>query len=144
MNWVKCEAKAIGKTVNWHCLVWVLLLGLGQSEADAGDWPQILGPNRNGVAEGEKLLASWPAAGPKLVWERAVGSGFAGVAVADGKAVLFHRVGNEEVVEAMQADTGRVLWKQTFATDYTSQISSDSGPRCVPVLHDGMAYLFMP
>ena len=27
------------------------------------DWPQINGPNRNGIAEQEKLLGRWPADG---------------------------------------------------------------------------------
>jgi hypothetical protein len=35
----------------------------------AGDWPQILGPHRDGVAEQEKLAQSWPSAGPKTVWQ---------------------------------------------------------------------------
>ena len=31
----------------------------------AGDWPQILGPHRNGLADDERLAASWPDAGPR-------------------------------------------------------------------------------
>ena len=66
----------------------------------AGDWPQILGQNRNGIAaEDEKLLGKWEKDGPKQLWEREVGSGYAGLAVAGDVAVLFHRVKNEEVVE---------------------------------------------
>ncbi|MEO1983888.1 MAG: alcohol dehydrogenase, partial [Fuerstiella sp.] len=48
-----------------------------------GDWPQILGPNRDGVAAGEQLLSSWPAGGPREIWRTDVGQGFAGVAVRD-------------------------------------------------------------
>ena len=44
-----------------------------------------------------------PAAGPKLVWQRSVGSGYAGVAVAGGRVVLFHRVGDEAIAEALDA-----------------------------------------
>src|SRR5436190_1579716 len=47
-----------------------------------GDWPQILGPNRDGVAVNEKTLLPWPVSGPKKLWEREAGSGFAGPVVA--------------------------------------------------------------
>src|SRR4051812_41135230 len=50
----------------------------------AGDWPQILGPHRNGAAEKESLAAQWPDDGPPLRWQRDVGSGYAGIAVAKG------------------------------------------------------------
>jgi outer membrane protein assembly factor BamB len=64
-----------------------------------------------------------------------LGSGFAGVAVSAGKAVLFHRLDDEEVVECLDAASGRRLWKAAFPTTYRSSISSDHGPRCVPLIH---------
>lgn len=109
-----------------------------------GDWPQVLGPERNGRAQGEQLLESWPDAGPKTVWQRRVGRGFAGVAVRQGRLVLFHRTGNELVAEGLEATTGMPLWKNSFATMYTSTISSDDGPRCVPVIHKDRVYLLGP
>src|SRR5205085_710914 len=53
----------------------------------AGEWPQVLGLNRDGIAAGdEKLAERWPERGPKVVWRRdEIGSGFAGVAVAGRK-----------------------------------------------------------
>ena len=55
----------------------------------AGDWPQILGPHRDGEAEKEKLADTWPADGPKTLWQRRLAAGYAGLAVvgADGHAV---------------------------------------------------------
>ena len=114
------------------------------SRTRAGDWPQILGPTRNGQAQGEQLLAKWPAAGPQVVWQKDVGRGFAGVAVSQGRAVIFHRIETELVAEALTASSGKPLWKVTFPTRYTSTISSDDGPRCVPVIHKGLVYLLGP
>ena len=75
--------------------------------AAAGEWPQILGPSRNGVAAADERLADrWPAAGPRVLWQRPVGGGNAGVAVAGGRAVLFHRQGDREVIEAIDAANG--------------------------------------
>ncbi len=118
------------------------VIALTSAAAHAGDWPQILGPDRNGVAVGEKLVDSFPAKGPAVVWEHPVGEGYAGVAVADGLAVVFHRMENKEVVEGLEADTGRPVWKQSFPAAYQGGINPDRGPRCVPVIHQGSVYLF--
>jgi outer membrane protein assembly factor BamB len=110
--------------------------------ARAGEWPQILGPNRNGVAVDEKLVDSFPAKGPATLWEHPVGEGYAGVAVAEGLAVVFHRVEDKEIVEGLEAATGKPVWKQTFPATYQGGINPDRGPRCVPLIHKGSVYLF--
>jgi outer membrane protein assembly factor BamB len=109
----------------------------------AGDWPQILGPHRDGKADGEQL-AAWPSTGPKMLWKRPVGSGFAGAAVVGGRAVVFHRVGGDLVAESLDAATGRPHWKVTFPTNYRGSISPDDGPRCVPLVHGNYVYLLGP
>ncbi len=114
---------------------------LSQS-APAGDWPQILGPNRNGIAVGEKLLDSWPQSGPQTVWTADTGEGFAGVAVRDSTLILSHRLENEEVVEARSAVTGDSVWSAGFPCRYESGMSSDSGPRCVPVIVGDRVFVF--
>jgi len=108
----------------------------------AGDWPQILGPSRNGKAQAEHLANAWPAAGPKLVWSREVGSGYAGVAVVGGKPVVFHRVADSAIAECLDGRTGKPIWKNSFPTHYVSTIAPDEGPRCVPLVADGRVYLF--
>ncbi len=107
----------------------------------ANDWPQILGPDRNGRASNQRVSRTWSDGGPRMLWQRGVGQGFAGVAVAEGQVVLFHRRADEEVVEGLDPITGRQLWEARFESNYTSSISPDSGPRCVPVIHDGAVYL---
>lgn len=106
----------------------------------AGDWPQILGPQRNGWGLQETLAESWPRGGPAGVWEAPCGTGFAGVAVADGIAVLFHRQGDQEILQAFAAETGRPLWKRAFPARYQAQIVDDDGPRCVPTVAQGLIF----
>jgi outer membrane protein assembly factor BamB len=109
----------------------------------AGDWPQILGPNRDGrAAADERLLDSWPKDGPLVVWQRDVGDGFAGLAVAGKTAVLFHRVGDNEVVEGLDATTGQPIWKEASPTRFSSGFSDDQGPRCVPVIQGDRVFVF--
>jgi outer membrane protein assembly factor BamB len=119
----------------------IALCVVGRAVVHAGDWPQILGPGRNGVAADEKLVDSLPKKGPPIVWEHAVGEGYAGVAVADGMAVVFHRAGDEEVVEGLDALTGKPVWKQSFPATYRGGINPDNGPRCVPLIDKGNVYL---
>ncbi|MGD9723064.1 MAG: PQQ-binding-like beta-propeller repeat protein [Pirellulales bacterium] len=121
-----------------------VLVALCAHPAAAGDWPQILGPHRSGLADGEQLAETWPADGPKLEWQHAVGNGFAGAAVLGSRAVVFHRLGGELLGEGLDPTTGKVLWKVAFPTNYSSQVSYDDGPRCVPLLHEGRAFLLGP
>lgn len=124
-------------------LAWILSYPLSALPvASAGDWPQILGPNRNGSTADESLSKSWPKGGPEMQWSREVGSGFAGVAVVGDQAILFHRQRDEELVESLSMATGKPSWTAKFSTEYTSQISSDDGPRCVPLIHDGLVYVY--
>lgn len=111
------------------------------STLDAGDWPQILGPNRNGIADGEKLLERWPQSGPEVLWEYPVGSGFSGVAVHRDRVVVFCREGNEEVVRMLDAVTSSVAWRSASPCNYRGGVSSDKGPRCVPLIAGDRVYV---
>ncbi|MEZ6133190.1 MAG: PQQ-binding-like beta-propeller repeat protein [Planctomycetaceae bacterium] len=120
----------------------VVIIALNFGVASAGDWAQILGPDRNGVAVGEQLLATWPADGPQEVWSSETGEGFAGVAVQGDTLILFHRQGESEIVEAREASTGKRLWETAFPCDYESGLSSDNGPRCVPLISADRVYVY--
>lgn len=81
----------------------VLIVAVSTAALVAQDWPQILGPGRNGIYTGPEIVPSFPRSGPPLIWKRDVGAGFAGPAVSGGRLVLFHRVNNRDTVEAMDA-----------------------------------------
>ena len=119
-----------------------IALVLALTSVTAADWPQLLGPTRNGVYAGPPLLETWPPGGPRVVWRRAVGQGLSGPVVADGRVILFHRVENREVVEAMDPKTGNRLWKYDYPTSYRDDFGFDEGPRAVPVVSGGMVYTF--
>src|ERR1700731_2913220 len=108
----------------------------------AADWPQFLGPSRNGVYAGPPLAESWPPGGPRLVWRKKVGQGFSGPAVAGNRVILFQRVGGEEVVEALDAGTGATQWRYASPTVYRDDFGFDEGPRAVPVVVNGRVYPF--
>src|SRR5881396_1202093 len=106
------------------------------------DWPQFLGPERNGVYRGPALAEKWAAGGPRVVWQKPVGQGFSGPVVAQGRVILFHRVSNREVVESLDARTGTSQWQYGYPTSYRDDFGFDEGPRAVPVVANGVVYTF--
>ena len=125
----------------WTWPALLVAFAFGTAAAAAGDWPQILGPHRNGIADGERLAAGLPDAGPRVVWQRTVGSGYSGPAVSSGRLILFHRQDARAIVLALDARTGKELWQVPFPTQYASGIAPDDGPRCVPVIAGGSVFL---
>lgn len=105
----------------------------------AEDWPQFLGPRRDGSYQG-KALALWPANGPKEIWQKNIGAGFAGPAIADNKLILFHRINNQETIECLNASTGKPIWRATYPADYVDDFRFDNGPRAVPTIAKGRVF----
>ena len=62
--------------MHWRSLVLLVafttpLAVSGQAGSAGHDWPQFLGPSRNGIYDGPALAATWSAAGPRVVWSQA-------------------------------------------------------------------------
>jgi len=112
------------------------------AQVGAIDWPQFLGPDRNGTYTGPPLSESWGPSGPKVVWRKQIGQGFAGPAIVQNRVLLFHRVGSEEVLESLDARTGNSMWRYAYPTTYRDDFGFDEGPRAVPVVADGIVYTF--
>lgn len=124
--------KLFSKSLLLASLVWMI-----PSLLLADDWPQWLGPRRDGVSKEANLIATFPAQGPKVLWQRDVGPGFSGPVVQAGKMILFHRVGDREVVECLQADTGKSLWKFDYPTNFEDGFGKGNGPRSTPIIDKG-------
>jgi outer membrane protein assembly factor BamB len=108
----------------------------------AADWPQFLGPTRDGVYAESDLAGAWPAGGPEVVWRKNVGAGFSGTVVANHLLILFHRVGNQEVVEGLDARSGAPRWSDSYPTSYHDDFGFDEGPRATPCVANGRVYTF--
>jgi outer membrane protein assembly factor BamB len=108
----------------------------------AGDWPQFLGPRANGISDETGLLEKWPANGPLLVWEKSIGTGYGAPSVIGQKLVFHHRIGDEEIVECVDADTGKTLWRYSYASHFVDPYGYNNGPRATPVLTSNLCYAF--
>ena len=130
------------------------LLVIAAAPARGDDWPQWMGPNRDGMWRERGLVQTIPAAGLPVVWRVAVKAGYAGPAVADGRIYLLDydrrdgeitnnpggrtNLSGSERVLCLDAATGTLLWKHEYDCPYS--ISYASGPRCTPTVADGRVY----
>lgn len=112
--------------------IFALLMAFPLASALAADWPQFLGPDRNGTSSEKGILRSWPEGGPELLWKASVGKGFGGPVVNDGKVYLLDR--DDEVGETLRCfdlTKGEELWK--FAYDAPGSVMFP-GSRGVPTI----------
>ncbi len=106
--------------------------------AQAQDWPQLLGPTRNGLYSGP-----WSEKSSfKRQWQRGIGEGLAGVAVANGRVVLFHRKGGDEILESLDAASGKTQWSFAYKTAYRDDFGFSEGPRAVPTVEGDRVYAY--
>ncbi len=108
----------------------------------AADWPRLLGPADNATSPEAHLLHELPKSGPHILWEVAKGGGFGGPAIVGDKLVIFNRVEEREVVECLNAETGKGLWKFDYAAPYRPRYGGSTGPRTSPVIADGRVFTF--
>ena len=105
----------------------------------AEDWPQFLGPARNGVSAETKLIETFPEEGPEILWRQPLGTSMSGIAVSDGVAYTLYQNEDQQLV-AMDALTGETKWTTPIAPAYENAMGN--GPRATPAVHDGMVYAF--
>ncbi len=108
--------------------------------ADAGDWPTLLGPTRDGASP-EKGIKPWPKEGLKKLWECELGIGYAPPVVAGGKLFHFDRFGDNARLTCRDAATGKQLWKFEYPMDYEDRYGYEPGPRACPVVDGDRVYL---
>ena len=120
----------------------LVLLAARAIAARATDWPEFMGPTRDQVSAEAGLIDTFPEKGPRLVWERALGKGYGAPSIRGGLLVVHHRVGNEEIVEALDAKTGAARWKLAYPSHYTDPFGYNNGPRCTPLLTADRCYTF--
>jgi outer membrane protein assembly factor BamB len=114
--------------------------GVGpEPPAGAADYPQFLGPNRNGTLQGLRLARDWDAHPPREVWRREVGAGWSSFAVTGGIAVTQEQRGPDEMVVAYDLATGEILWTHSDPVRYETTIAG-IGPRATPTVADGRVY----
>ncbi len=121
----------------------------------ADDWPQWLGPKRDGIWREKNILTTFPKKGLKYNWRVKIGAGYSGPAVADGRVFITDRrlqqgvenprnpfgrraVPGTEGIICIDEKTGKVLWKKEYNCPY--EVSYPAGPRTTPVVDGDKVY----
>ena len=121
----------------------------------ADDWPQWLGPERDGVWRESGIVENLPTNGFTYRWRTPLGAGYSGPAVVNGRVYVMDRElapgarsptnaftraevpGNERIICLNEAD-GRILWKHEYDCSYT--VSYAAGPRVTPTVANGRVF----
>jgi len=103
----------------------------------AQDWPQWRGPNRDAKVAGFHAPKTWPSQ-LSLKWKSTVGVSDATPALVGGRLYAFSRIGDEEVLQCLDASTGKELWRNGYECGpATGPAASHPGPRSSPTVADG-------
>ncbi len=98
------------------CAFWSGTLAAIAADENPSDWPQWRGPNRTGISREQGLLKSWPKPGPSLAWKATgVGGGYSTPSVAAGRVFGMGYRGDNEIVWALDAKSGKELWATRIA-----------------------------
>jgi outer membrane protein assembly factor BamB len=124
--------------------IFLILVCLAAMINLAADWPQFLGPQRNSTSIETGLLQTWDAKGPPVLWQKDIGEGYSSPVVAGERLVLFHRLGDEEIVECLNAASGKEIWKHREATNYSDPLGKGDGPRSTPLIAGEHVYTLSP
>ena len=108
--------------------------------AITSDWPSFLGPTHNMFSPETKLAHEFPKEGLPLVWEMKKGEGFAAPAILGERLILFHRVGEKEVVDCLHPADGRRYWQYSYPSSYRDRYGFNPGPRASPAIGDGRVF----
>ncbi len=112
------------------------------AQLSAQDWPQWRGPNRDGAVASFREPSPWPDT-LKQQWKVEVGLGYATPLVVGQRVYLFTRQGEDEVMTALDAATGKVIWRTAYPAPF--QMSGATarhgpGPKSTPTYANGRLF----
>lgn len=121
------------------CCALTLVACLSAS-SHAEDWPQWMGPNRDGLTTETGLLQAWPEGGPERVWlSKNCGLGYSGPAIVAGKLYLMGSRDGVEQLLCLDAATGDELWAVDLGEEYDN--GWGNGPRGTPTIDCDRLYV---
>jgi outer membrane protein assembly factor BamB len=104
-------------------------------------FPRFLGPDGDSVIRGVRLARDWAATPPRLVWQRPIGAGWSGFAIADGRAFTMEQRDDQETVAAYDLATGDEIWSHGYAAYFTNPMAGP-GPRATPTVDGERVFTF--
>jgi outer membrane protein assembly factor BamB len=130
-----------------HGIAAVISLGFAvaataQTQTASGEWTQWRGPSRDGAAPSFTEPATWPEQLNQR-WKVEVGTGYATPLVSGDRVYVFARQGENEVMLALDAATGKVVWQTGYPAPFEMNKAASRhgpGPKSTPVLAGGKLF----
>lgn len=105
----------------------------------ADDFPQFLGPNRDGKLPNTWFAYDWEKEKPVMLWKQPIGEGHSGFSTRNGFAVTMEQRGELEVTSCYRIETGELMWTYSVEARHETPLGR-VGPRSTPTIFDGYVY----
>jgi outer membrane protein assembly factor BamB len=118
------------------------LSGVLVAQSQTPEWPQWRGPSRDGVVPSFNEPRTWPEQLTRR-WKVDVGTGYATPLIAGNRVYIFSRQGENEVMQALDAESGKSLWRTEYPVSFTmnsAAVRHGPGPKSTPILFNGRLY----
>jgi len=103
------------------------------------DWPQLRGPERNGVSKDTGLIKQWPSSGPSQAWSiSSLGEGFGSLAIKGDRIFVQGTSGNASVVFCLNRADGKTVWSAALGPKVNE--GRGNGPRSTPTVDNDRVY----
>ena len=134
-------ASCIGSFMKTVFLVIVVILCYAPSPAVADDWPQYLGPSRNGVSPETGWYENWPKGGPSTLWKKSIGHGYSSVSVVGDRAYTMGYKNGQDNVYCLDVNTGDVVWEYGYASKLMDK-QHEGGPGATPTVDGELVFTY--
>jgi len=121
-----------------------------QTAGGITDWPEWRGRGRLGVWTESGILDRFPERGLSVMWRTPVHGGYAGPAVTSGRVFITdfaaapgaRALRGTERIQALDQNTGRVLWSRDWPTNYQGMLDTWAiGPAATPTVDGDRVYV---
>ncbi|HEX7284389.1 MAG TPA: PQQ-binding-like beta-propeller repeat protein [Vicinamibacterales bacterium] len=120
----------------------IVLAVVGAQPIAAQDYPQWRGAQRDGAATFNAPRA-WPDR-LTLKWKVDVGTGYAAPITVGDRVYAFSRQGEDEVMRALDAATGKTVWETKYNATYKPNPAATrthgTGPKATPTFAEGRLF----
>jgi outer membrane protein assembly factor BamB len=124
------------------CWLWLSCWVCVSASLVAQDWAQWRGPARDGTVPAAALPSAWPSAVTRI-WRVDVGEGYSSPVIGGGRVFVHSRRDPEEIVTAVNLESGAVMWQQKYAAPFAKNqyaVRMAKGPNSTPVVAGAHLY----
>jgi outer membrane protein assembly factor BamB len=121
--------------------IYTIILAVLAVAANAADWPQYGGPNRNNVSSETVAADAWKGGSLSVLWETEVNQGYSGAAIKAGKAYFIDRENERSQVLCLDMESGKKLWQVSIDDPGVLKGTKFEGTRGTPTVTDDAVYV---